>query len=90
MDALAYHVPKNCWLTDITYNRNSENDFNTVLKGMSKNKIYITEFFKNLEKDRNIIKIKLDYIEKINSNDMYRKWKIKSNKYLQFQISIQF
>ncbi len=90
LEALAFHIPKNCWLTEINYNQESEKSLNTVIKGMSKNKTVINNFLANLEGDKNFKKLKLDFINKVTRDEMFRDWKIKSSKYLEFQISVEF
>jgi len=90
LDMFSFHIPKNCWLTEVIYNDESEKAFNTFLKGMSKDESKINDFLKNLESDKNLKSVKLDYINKLSRDEMYRDWKIRSSLYLEYQISVEY
>lgn len=90
LEAAAFHIPKDCWLTGIFYDKKSDKPLNTTLKGMSKTRTTINEFLGKLEEDANLKNVKLDFINKIPRDKLYRNWKIKSSQYFEFQISFDY
>jgi hypothetical protein len=57
---------------------------------MSKDRKIVHKFFGNLESDKNIKKIKLDHVNVVDADDMYRNWKIRNRNYIDFQIVLNF
>jgi hypothetical protein len=87
---ISFHIPEGCWLYKLQTNGCEKENYNTVLKGMGTNRTIINTFFGNLESDKNIKKIKLDYINTVDQDRMYRDWKIRGSDYIDFQFSLTF
>jgi Tfp pilus assembly protein PilN len=90
LKALAYHIPGECWLTGLSYIKESEERYNSVISGMGSSREVINRFLANLESDTNFSDVKLDFIDQIPKDEMYRVWKIRSGKYMEFKISLRF
>lgn len=90
LEALAYHIPEKCWLTEIIYDKYSDEILNTGITGMSRDRSIVYDYLSSLESDPNIPQVKLDYIKSIPADRLYRDWKLKSSRYLEFRISIEF
>ena len=90
LQALAYHIPPNCWLTEIIYHQGDDEECHTRIKGMSKDRTIINNFLGNLERDNRITKVKIDYVTRLNQDKMKQTWKINSDQFLEFQISLTF
>ena len=88
--AMAHHIPRNCWITEIEYNKTSKDIFNSTVMGMSSDREAINGFLQKLESDKNFSEVKLDYIDQKSSDEMYRLWKIRSSKYLEFKFALRF
>ena len=90
LKSIAYHIPKECWLIEFVYDKDTDKEFNTILTGMSKNDKTVNQFLANLEGDKIFNMVKLDYIEQITKDEMFRKWKVRSEEFKIFQFSLKF
>lgn len=90
MSAIAVHIPKDVWLTEINYNVLSDDLNNLFLIGYSRQREAINSFLSNMEADDNFKNVKLAYLKKLSSGDFRKSWKISSSKYNEFKITMDF
>ncbi len=90
LNGMAAQINKDAWLTAIEYDQNSDEVFNTIITGYSKNRKAITRLLSGIEKDGNFSNVKLGYIKKMSSKEFFKDWKISSSKYQEFSILFRY
>jgi Tfp pilus assembly protein PilN len=86
LDAIAYHIKEGCWVTAIQYKKNAT----SKITGMGTSREAINRFLHALENDKNLRNVDMKYIKKVTLEKMYRQWKVKTAKLIEFSISFRY